>query len=501
MKKYLAQKYTVQERIKYCSGQKRYWIMTALSLFLAGCNTTDVVLDSKVEMPQQYQQTAAAQGNQASSHLWQHWWQQWNDPQLNALIEQALHRNFDLAIARSRLQEAKAIASLANAELAPQVGLSGTLGGQRAEIDNNLSPAVRQFVGNDDLSGKGHAATIGAVASWEPDIFGQKRSDADAAQQAAFGAQEQVYGSQILVASEIADQYLQALSVLQQQRLLDRTLDTLQNLQRYVAGRYQAGQVNAYEVSEIGARVDALKAQQATLQARFAAYQRSIAVLSGQVPQGFKLNEKQMLQADLLQHLPPPPRGQLPGDLLSQRPDIRANAALVQLYAAKLASAKADLLPRFDIRFLWQTGRIELNGDLPSLNGWGSLASVGVQLPIFTAGRIEANIQAADARLQTALLQYDQSILKALAEVDSSYQAQYGINRQTQLLDSAWRKANRQAQEAEKLFKYGDKTLDVALRARLDELNYRQNLLQVRLASGQNLLNLYKAIGSGWQAE
>ena len=80
-------------------------------------------------------------------------------------MEQALHRNFDLAIARSRLQEAKAIASLANAELAPQVGLSGTLGGQRAEIDNNLSPAVRQFVGNDDLSGKGHAATIGAVAS------------------------------------------------------------------------------------------------------------------------------------------------------------------------------------------------------------------------------------------------------------------------------------------------------------------------------------------------
>ena len=98
-------------------------------------------------------------------------------------------------------------------------------------------------------------------------------------------------------------------------------------------------------------------------------------------------------------------------------------------------------------------------------------------------------------------MQYDQSILKALAEVDSSYQAQYGLNRQTQLLDSAWRKANRQAQEAEKLFKYGDKTLDVALRARLDELNYQQNLLQVRLASGQNLLNLYKAIGSGWQAE
>ncbi|MGR3807878.1 efflux transporter outer membrane subunit [Pasteurella testudinis] len=476
--------------------QTHYWVLTALSLYLTACSSTQVALDSKIDLPTQYQQTAAAQGSQQISR----WWQQWRDPQLSALIERGLQQNFDLAMAQSRLQEARAISALAGAELAPQVGASGTLGGQRTEIDNNLSPTARQLLGS-DLSAKGHAVLGGVAASWEPDIFGQKRSDADAAKYAELGAQERVYGTQMLVASEIADHYLRAQSVLQQQQILNRTLTTLQQLQRYIGGRFEAGQVNAYEVNEINAKIDALKAQQAGLPAQFEAYQRSIAVLIGQVPQGFKLDIKQMQQANLLQRLPQPPQGQQPGSLLAQRPDIRANAAAVQAYAAKLASAKADLLPRFDIQFLWQTGRIELDGDLPALKGWGGLGSVGVQLPIFTAGRIDANIQAADARLQTALLQYDQSILQALAEVDSSYQAQFALTNQLRWLSNAQQKAARQAQDSEKLFRYGDKTLDVALRARLDALDYQQNLLKVRLAAGQNLLNLYKAIGGGWQAE
>ncbi|MGR6981103.1 efflux transporter outer membrane subunit [Testudinibacter sp. P27/CKL/0425] len=474
--------------------QKRYWMLTALPLLLSACSNTEVALDSNVTLPPQYQQTAQAQGEQQISR----WWRQWRDPQLIRLIEQGLASNLDLAMAHSRLQEARAISTLAGAELAPQVGASGTLGGQRIEIENNL-PAARQVLG-DEFSNKGYALMGGVAASWEPDIFGQKRSDADAAGYAELGAQERVYGTQMLVASDIADSYLQAQNVLHQRQLLDRTLNTLQQLQRYIDGRFQAGQVNAYEVNEIAAKIEALKAQQSGLQAQFDAQQRKIAVLIGQVPQSFKLDVKQMRQADVLHNLPQPPRGQQPSGLLAQRPDIRANAAAVQAYAAKLASAKADLLPRFDIQFLWQTGRIELDGDLPPLKGWGGLASIGVQLPIFTAGRIQANIQAADARLQTALLQYDQSVLKALSEVDSSYQAQFALSNQSRQLDRARQKAQRQAQDSEKLFRYGDKTLDVALRARLQELEYRQQLLQVRLAAGQNLLNLYKAIGGGWQA-
>ncbi|WP_231867694.1 TolC family protein [Snodgrassella sp. CFCC 13594] len=166
--------------------------------------------------------------------------------------------------------------------------------------------------------------------------------------------------------------------------------------------------------------------------------------------------------------------------------------------SAKLASAKADLLPRFDINFLWQTGRVRLDSDLPQFKGLGSLVSAGITLPIFTSGRIQRNIEAADARLQAALAEYDQRVLQALADVDSSYQLQYGLHRQNQLLSQAKRQARTQATGAERLFHYGHLTLDRVLSARLNAEDMADKSIQGKLAEAQNLLNVYKALGGGW---
>ena len=104
----------------------------------------------------------------------------------------------------------------------------------------------------------------------------------------------------------------------------------------------------------------------------------------------------------------------------------------------------------------------------------------------------------ADARLQSAIAGYDQSILKALAEVDSAYQLQYSLNRQNSLMNTAQGEANRQANAAEKLFRYGNMTLDRTLRARLNAENLNDQQVQGRLAEAQNLIKLYKALGGGW---
>ena len=96
-------------------------------------------------------------------------------------------------------------------------------------------------------------------------------------------------------------------------------------------------------------------------------------------------------------------------------------------------------------------------------------------------------------------MQYDKALLQSLADVDSSYQAQAALNRQTHLLQTAYQQAQKQASNAEKLFKYGEKTLDNALTARLTVLDYQNRLVQSRLAEAKNLINLYKALGGGWQ--
>ncbi len=471
-----------------------------LALLLAACAGTDVPLNSEVQLPQSFDQAQAAQG---SADIAQ-WWRQWNDPVLSGLIEQGLRQSHDIRIAESRLNEARAVSRLAAADLGPSVGLSADAARLDARLRNPLDERNRALLGRipatAGLAGSqweldGSSASGGLSASWEPDVFGQKRSDADAARYAALGAQEQVYGAQMLIAADIADNYFKARAAQARQQTAARTTATLQRMVRYVEGRFQAGQLTAYEVNQARSQLSAAQARESTLLAEYAAYVRSIAVLTGQTSQGFSLPES---RTDILANQPAAPAGQTPQGLLERRPDLRARAAEVNAYAAKLASAKADLLPRFSIEFLGQ-GSISID-NASDLKGWGSLLRVGIQVPLFTNGRIRANIAAADARLQTALLQYDQTLLKALGEVDSAYQTHTALSRQNQLLASAQQQAAQQATGAERLFRYGNKTLDEALRAQLNEQEMQDKLTQSRLARAQMLLGLYKALGGGWPA-
>ncbi len=474
--------------------------LVAAALALAACTSTDIPLNSSIGMPQQFDQTQAAKGSADITR----WWRQWNDPVLNGLIEQRLRQSHDIRIARSRLNEAGATARLADADKGALAGANADFGRADGLIRNPLSSQTRAALRQNPLTAAadqdrfrldGNSLSGGLSASWEPDIFGKKRSDADAARYAALGAQEQVYGAQILLAGSIAENYFKARAAQGRLKNAARTTATLGRLVRYVEGRFKAGHTTAYEVNQARTRLTAAQARESTFQAEYAAHVRSIAVLTGQVPQGYSLPDS---RKDVLAAQPAAPRGQTPQGLLERRPDIRAQAAQVKAYAAKLASAKADLLPRFTIEFLGQ-GSIDVNSD-SGLKGWGSLLRAGIRVPVFTNGRTRANIAAADARLQTALLQYDQTLLTALSEVDTAYQTHTALTRQNTLLETARRQASKQAADTEKLFKYGNKTLDEALRARLNETEMQENLIQSRLARAQTLIGLYKALGGGWTA-
>ena len=468
---------------------------------LAACAHQQIDVEPQVALPDQFSHTAAAQGQ---AEIMQ-WWRAWPDPLLGQLVEQGLAANRDLAATRAKLIAARATAATARADLGPQAALTGSVGAHNVQLDNPLGSDMRQGLSafNTPLSDdsqrlSGHNSRLGFSARWEPDIFGAKRSDADAANYAALGEAEKWHGAQMLLATDIADHYLQVRALQQRIRSGQNSIATLQQLHRYSQGRFHAGQASDYDVRDIAAKVSALQAQQATLQAQADAHTRILAVLTGQIPQNFTLPD---VGTDVLTNLPAAPSGQQPLQVLERRPDVRANRAAVQAYSAKLASARADLLPRFDIQFVWQTGRIRLDSDLPAMKGLGGLVSAGVTLPIFTAGRIQRNIDAADARLSAALAQYDHSILNALAEVDSSYQLQYSLNRQNRWLADAVAQAQQQATGADKLFRYGHLTLDRSLSARLNAEDLAERQIQGRLAEAQNLLNIYKALGGGWHGQ
>lgn len=452
------------------------------SVILTACSQMQINTESGISLPERFDQAEAAKG---SAQIRQ-WWRNWHDPQLTALIEKGLNENLDIRLARARLSEAQANSDYAEAERGINIGASGSAVGGVSDVNTGVSNPGRSRSGG---------AYGGISASWEPDFFGQKRSDADAAQAVALSAQEQVYAAQLLVSSEIADNYFRIHALEQQNAVLEKNIKTMRELQRYVQGRFNAGQATAYEVNEIAAQITALQARQATLKAQADVFQRNIAILTGTVPQGFSI----VKSGNPLAKIPAAPSGQLPAAVIERRPDIRANALQIQAAAAKSASARADLYPRFDINFMGRGGRIELNNDLSHISGLSGLAGLDVQLPLFTNGRIQANIDAADARLKVALIQYDKTLLTALGEVDSAYQNHRSLTAQTRLLQKSHTQAQKQASDAQLLFKHDDKTLDVAIRARVTALNYQEQLIQSQLAQAQNLLGLYKALGGGWQ--
>ena len=461
--------------------------LLSLAALLSACQSTHIEQRSQITLPAAYEQNTRATGNADIRR----WWQHWQDPVLNQLITEALTNNPDIAIARSRLKEAQATVNLADADRGATIGLGVNAGHLDADLDNPLggTPLAR----SDKINTHKTVLATNLSAKWEADLFGQKQSDADAARYAALASAEQTHAAQLQISAAVADAYLQARAIEARQQLADANIATLEKLAHYVDARYRAGHTTAFEKTEAQSHLTAARAARSTLDAERAAQTRKIAVLLGKTPQGFHLPAS---TADALNHPPAAPSGQTPQGLIERRPDLRARAAEINARAAKVASAKADLYPRLTLNFLGQ-GMLNIDSH-DTQKGLISLLGASLQVPLYTNGRIQANIDAADARLKTALLQYDQTLLQALADVDNAYQASDALATQTRLLAQARDEAEKQASDAEKLYRYGNKTLADALAARISANQAAENQLRSQLARNQALIALYKALGGGW---
>ena len=176
---------------------------------------------------------------------------------------------------------------------------------------------------------------------------------------------------------------------------------------------------------------------------------------------------------------------------------MRARALLVRALVAKLSSAKTDLLPRFQVNFFGGDGRLHFEG-VPGLQGTGGLAGLTVQLPIFTAGRIEANIAANDARLEQAAADYDKSVLQALEEVEGAYGRRFGVDKRAAAVRRALEDAKRNERASLGLYEGGRKTFGDVVAAKLDAFERSDELIQTQMGQADTSVQLYLALGGGW---
>lgn len=480
-------------------------VALALGLFSA-CTTVHVDVPAAPATPQAFD----TNGNASSSLDITRWWEAIGDPSLTRLIEQGLQSNADIRMAIQHVKEARATVTMAESALFPTLDLVGAASRNRLERDAvgpfgpfpaTTSPIPTPALPPITIPGDTRFATLstgGLAATWEVDVFGSRRSDSDAARQAALGMQERQHGAQMMVAADIASNYFEARSIERRQQVLDSSISVAQRLQRYAQGRFDAGQATRFDVDRAQAQVEALQAMRAPLQSLLDARIRRLAVLTGKAPESLaKLPPQIPVPALSSSLIPADLPTVLPSEVLERRPDVRGSANMVRALAAKLGSAKADLLPKFYVGFLAQDGRIAIS-DLPSLKGNLLGLSAGVKLPLFDAGRTRAHIDASDARLQAASIQYEQTVMKALEDVENAYGARRALDDRAERLTSAWKIAQEGADHADHLFQEGSGLLQPVLEAKLQSLQREDDLIQTQTARALTTVLLYKAIGGGW---
>lgn len=492
----------------------------ACAAWLAGCGQALKVHTppAQARVPDAFSAPAAQAAGGPQQDLGR-WWRLWGDARMNALIERALAASPDIRAAQANLQAARALADVAESALYPTAVAAAAAGAGTADWHGAsawraLAPPYSAALPS-SADARGLAAGVGAV--WEADVFGARRADASAARAAAAIAQERLHGAHMLVAAEAASNWREALALAQRLSILDAATATAAQLHGYAQARLAAGQARAADVAAAQARLAGLQAARPALQALLLTRRQRLAALCGQPP-----GQPDAALAALLPDVPEapetpnasaaaseaaappepsappaPPSGQLPSSVLARRPDVRARQQAVQARAAQLKSLKAELLPSFGIVFLGNEGRLDFSG-LPRASGAGGLIGLRVSLPLFTAGRLQAQARAGDARLHAAVAEYDRAVLDALQEVEAAYAARAALDARVESLRAARQSAARRASGLQALYQAGERQRDAPLQARLELAEADDALAQARMQQASASIRLYQALGGGW---
>ncbi|TPE61739.1 efflux transporter outer membrane subunit [Sandaracinobacter neustonicus] len=462
--------------------------MAAL-LLLGGCVTAPPPGERTVPVapPQTFEAAAA---NTAAATDISRWWAAWQDPGLNALVEQALAASPGLREARARVEAARATVTTAESALYPTIAAGGAA--WHAAMDGRLSSTAGDLLAPYERGRSGTGHIVGLGATWEPDIFGGARANISAASAMVQVQENAERGARLTLVADIVENYQQAQGIRRRQALLTRSIAEADHLTAYAAARMRAGQATAADISRAENAAAALKAEQGMLDALLDGRKRRLAVLAGATPE-----TPVQLSDPSLPLVPAAPTGQLPSDVLARRPDVLASAAVADIRAAQLKRARADLLPRFSVNFVGQTGHIALGG-LPGFNGQSALLGLSAWIPLFTANRLQAGVRAGDAELRAALAAQDAAVLQALGDVETAYAFRAGLESRLEGLRAANAISSRRADEQARLYRSGRVRLSDVIEARLQVLKDEDSAEQARIAQASATVQLYRALGGGW---
>jgi NodT family efflux transporter outer membrane factor (OMF) lipoprotein len=437
------------------------------------------------------------------------WWSAFGDPQLDTLVDRALKGNPDIAVAASRVRQARLQEIGARAAGKPTV--DATAGASHVEFSKNAGFAslARLFSGSGGSGGSSAPGGIalpgsgittysaGFDASWEIDLFGGDRRGVEASVARTDAAVWTQRDAAVTLAAEVAQAYF-ALRLDQEQIAIVEQELTRQRRALEIAGNVaKVGLVPQVDVVRQRGSITSTEARLEPVRADARVRIHALGILIGEPPETLDTELSAPGQTPVA--LPVIPAG-LPSDLLRRRPDIRAAERQLAASTADIGVAVADLYPKISL-----TGVAELlstslgnlfTGDSLQLSGSGA-----VSFPLFDWGKRKANVNVRKEQREQAYAQYRTTVLGALRDVEDSLSRLDAERRRNATLKRAVADAETTAHAVEAQYRTGFVAQDSLLNAETQILSAREQVAASDAQLRQDSITLFKAIGGGWQAD
>ncbi|MGD8614227.1 MAG: efflux transporter outer membrane subunit [Gammaproteobacteria bacterium] len=477
--------------------QNRNWRSAAgcalgAALLLNGCTTLGPDYQPpEPEVEQRWLDTDAP-GVQPREVDYGAWWSVFDDPVLNALIEEAYQQNLPLQIAGLRILEARAQLGIAIGDQYPQLQqAAGALNRNRiSENSPNFNPIAEDSFWQ---------ANIGFDAAWELDFWGRFRRGVESAA-ASLGSQVASFDSALVsLTAEVARVYVTIRTLQEQLEVARANAATQQRGYEIANVRYEAGAVSELDRAQALTLLRDTEAAIPVLQGRIRQSMNALSILLGAPPRDLSVR----LGEGGIPETPAEVAVGMPADLLRRRPDIRQAELQAAAQSALIGVARSELYPRLSL--VGSIGFVSSDtnqSDLGDLFKGDSLAySVGPSFvwPIFNYGRLQNNVRVQDARLEQLLVNYQNQVLDAAREVEDGLAGFLAARAATDYLGDSVDAAQRAVDLS--LIQYREGAVDYQR-----VLDSQQRLLGAEEAwtnaRGDIILSLvqtYKALGGGWQ--
>jgi multidrug efflux system outer membrane protein len=442
-----------------------------------------------VPVPQNFRAPEPLPAPQAASLADLKWFEIFKDEQLQELTRTALVQNYDLRDAVARVEQARANLGITRSNQFPQVNASGDIQFTRLSRDGTF-PLPASFVQSQNRN-FGEASLN--LLSFEVDLWGRLRRATESARAGLLNAEENRKAVITTLVSDVATNYFSLLQLDYELEISQRTLDTRRDSLRLVQDRTGGGVATLLDLRQAEQLVSSAAQTIPTLQQQIEQTENQINLLVGRNPssviRGHKFIEQEM---------PPQVPAGMPSSLLERRPDIRAAEQALIAANASIGVAKAAYFPQLSLSGLLggQSSQLASLFSGPH-SSWSFVPQVSQ--PIFTAGRLKSNVKLAEAERTSALVQYERTIQTAFSEVSNAliaHQRTRESRLEQETLVTALQDRTRLAYVR---YRGGVDTQLNALDADRDLFQAELSLAQIRLSELLSVVQLYKALGGGWQ--